>query len=247
MAGIEKRTEEKKPLRNVPFTWIMLDELKPHEDLVEKELERFIESFITHRVFWLPILVSKKEKIILDGHHRTAGLKKLGAVKIPAIFIDYDDPEIQIDTWHPLLLKRKRDVLKELEDRHVDIQIIAGRRDAVKAVRCQKSAVAIIGRRKGEAFLLPNDSMTSDAISEIEKESIGYIDSRNAALDEVDKGNARIALIKKPLSKNDVRKKTACGEVFPPKSTRHVLPFTIQRISVRIEEILPGFSEGKLK
>ncbi|MFX0114101.1 MAG: ParB N-terminal domain-containing protein [Candidatus Hodarchaeota archaeon] len=238
MPGVEKRTEEQKPFKEFPITWINLSELKPHEALVEEELKAFIESVTSSGVFWLPILVSKAEKIIIDGHHRWAGLMELGAKRAPAILIDYSDPEINLGIWYPLLSNKMGIFLDILKKNNIKIQIIPERKAALDAVQSGTVPMAIVGRADENAILVLDDPLAVDLLVKVEGESIGYIDTETAALSEVDIGEARYAIIRKPLTKDDVRKKVARGEVFAAKSTRHILPWTYQKIDVKLEEII---------
>ena len=43
-----------------------------------------------------PVIVDRDNFIILDGHHRVAALKQLGANKIPAYLVDYQNKNIRV-------------------------------------------------------------------------------------------------------------------------------------------------------
>jgi hypothetical protein len=240
MPGVEKRTEEPKPFREFPIDWVELSELKPHEALNDEELDAFIDSVTGSGIFWLPLLVTKNEKIIVDGHHRWAGLRKLGAKRAPGILIDYDDPEIDLGIWIPLLTKELKIFLDALNEKGIEVQKTADRQKALKLVHSGDIKMAIVGKDKEKAILILHDPLAVDLLAKIEGETICYIDTESAALSEVDNGQASYAIIRKPLTKEEVRLKTAKGEVFAAKSTRHVLPWTYQKINVKLEEIIPS-------
>ncbi len=242
MPGVEKRTEEWKPLRELPITWVTLSELKPHERLNNEELKGFIESLTSSGIFWLPLLISKNEKIIIDGHHRWKGLLELGAEKAPAVMVDYADPEIELGIWFPLLSKDKTTFLEALQKASITTKIVKDRNEAINEVHSGKASFAIVGKENEEAVLVYNKPEACDMLVKIEGESIVYIDTESAALAEVDNEEAKFAIIRKPLSKDSVRRTCSKGEVFPAKSTRHILPFTFQKIDVKINEIIPNFS-----
>ena len=245
MPGVEERTEEWKPLREFPIAWLDLSELKPHEALVEEELKGFIKSLTTCRVYWLPILVSKEEKIIIDGHHRWAGLQKLGAMQSPAILIDYADPDIKLGMWYPLLTKERDVLLDTLKRNGIETQMMSERQSATRKVQSGEATIAIVGKKDDEAILILNDPHAVDLLVRTEGELISYIDTEVAALSEVDSGKSRFAVIRKPVTKDDVRRKVTKGKVFPAKTTRHILPFSYQKIDVKIQEILPNFETSK--
>ena len=70
--GVEKRTGPEKPLKVFPVEMVPLSSLKPHEALVEEELRLFLESLLSLRVFFKPLLIDRESHTILDGHHRWA-------------------------------------------------------------------------------------------------------------------------------------------------------------------------------
>lgn len=245
MPGVEKRTEGPKPFREFPITWVDLSELKPHEALNEEELKGFIESVTRSGVFWLPLLITKKEKIIIDGHHRWAGLRKLGARRAPGILIDYGDSEITLGTWFPLLTKEIGIFLAALEKNDIKTQKVSKRQIALNAVQVGNAKMAIVGKPKEEAILILDNPLAVDILTKEEGKSICYIDTESAALSAVDRGDSRYAIIRKPLTKADVRQKTDRGEIFAAKSTRHILPWAYQKIDVKLEEIVSNLNLNK--
>ena len=81
--------------KNVKYELVDISLLKPIEDY-DKTRATSLEKEILNKGFWtVPLIVEKKDYMILDGHHRFATAKKLGLKKIPAILVDYDD----VDVW----------------------------------------------------------------------------------------------------------------------------------------------------
>lgn len=46
-----------------------------------------------------PIWVDRESLVILNGHHRFAALRELGATRIPVWLFDYSDPRVRLDRW----------------------------------------------------------------------------------------------------------------------------------------------------
>jgi hypothetical protein len=46
-----------------------------------------------------PIWVAAGSCVILNGHHRVAALRRLGATRAPAWVIEYDSPDIRLERW----------------------------------------------------------------------------------------------------------------------------------------------------
>jgi hypothetical protein len=70
--------------------------LRPHERTLPKKRREIQESISSSGVFrGPPILVESEHFIILDGHHRTAALKSLGCLFIPAILVSYSSVRVK--------------------------------------------------------------------------------------------------------------------------------------------------------
>lgn len=90
---------------NMTHKIVYIRTLKPHERIIKKKLDALIKS-LEKSPSVVPIIVDKKMRIILDGHHRYNALKKLGYKKIPAYLVSYDD--VDLKSW------KKRKVSKEM-------------------------------------------------------------------------------------------------------------------------------------
>ena len=75
--------------------------LRPHEMVREERVLEVLESLVEVGAQLRPILVDYKTGVILDGHHRVEALKRLGAIYVAALLVDYDDPCIRVDSWRP--------------------------------------------------------------------------------------------------------------------------------------------------
>lgn len=83
--------------------------VKIHEKTTTK-LKKLIGQ-IKKGGYVIPVVVDKKHKILLDGHHRYAALKKLGYKKIPAYLVDYSRVKVvtrrkNIDITREIVIKR---------------------------------------------------------------------------------------------------------------------------------------------
>jgi hypothetical protein len=84
-----------KGVRVVPIKW-----LKPHEQVIPKNLEAVQSSVVDAGAYTKPILVDRATGTILDGHHRHEVGRRLGLTRLPALLIDYQsDPMIRLDVW----------------------------------------------------------------------------------------------------------------------------------------------------
>ncbi len=85
----------------VVFALIPIDALRAHEEVVPSKV-RALEAVLRRSgVFDNPIWVARGSDVILNGHHRVAALRHLGAQRIPAWVVDYDSTIVSVDRWTP--------------------------------------------------------------------------------------------------------------------------------------------------
>jgi ParB-like chromosome segregation protein Spo0J len=89
-----------------------LDKLKHHEMVDSARLKKLREEIKSDGILKLAIAVDKNRNIIIDGHHRAVALKELGYTKIPVVFVNYDSPDIEVQSWRNPVKLTKEDVIK---------------------------------------------------------------------------------------------------------------------------------------
>jgi hypothetical protein len=83
------------------FALVPLDELKPHERIDEADLPGLVAEIRARGLLRHPIWVARGSRVILNGHHRVAALRRLGAARAPAWLIDYHSRSVRVDRWSP--------------------------------------------------------------------------------------------------------------------------------------------------
>ncbi|MCI4337107.1 MAG: ParB N-terminal domain-containing protein [Thermoplasmata archaeon] len=95
----------------VEFALLPIETLLEHEEIRPPHVERLRHEMLASGVVEVPILVARGSLVILNGHHRFAALKALGASRIPAYLIDYEGASVHLERWQPGPAITKRDVL----------------------------------------------------------------------------------------------------------------------------------------
>jgi L-serine kinase (ADP) len=92
------------------FALVPLEELHAHEEIDEADVPALAEEIRTRGVFDNPIWVARGSHVILNGHHRVAALRRLGAHRVAAWVFDYHSPVLILDRWSPGPTISKHDV-----------------------------------------------------------------------------------------------------------------------------------------
>jgi L-serine kinase (ADP) len=85
----------------VEFVLIPIDELRPHEQVDPAKVRQLAAELSRAGMFEEPVLVAQGSNVILNGHHRVAALRALGAERVPAWRVDYASDAIDLDRWTP--------------------------------------------------------------------------------------------------------------------------------------------------
>lgn len=81
------------------YTFVDIKELKEHEQTTNERVKSLSDEIKRDGVLKRAIAVDIKTNVILDGHHRLCALLELNCIKIPVVFINYDDPSIKVLPW----------------------------------------------------------------------------------------------------------------------------------------------------
>jgi len=71
-----------------------LSELLPHEKVNEAHVTGLVVSIEKQQKFTTPVIIDKKTKLIIDGHHRYNAAIRLGLKIIPVYEVNYLQPRI---------------------------------------------------------------------------------------------------------------------------------------------------------
>jgi hypothetical protein len=87
--------------RHPEFRLIPIDSLQIHEEIDPEKVDELVREIRASGVVVEPIWVAEDSHVILNGHHRFSALRQIGAVKVPAWVVAYDDPRVELDRWSP--------------------------------------------------------------------------------------------------------------------------------------------------
>jgi hypothetical protein len=73
-----------------------IEKLKVHEETGEKRVGELVEKIRKDGVLKNPVVVERRNFVVLDGHHRLAALKRLGMKLIPVQLVNYEDGDLKV-------------------------------------------------------------------------------------------------------------------------------------------------------
>jgi hypothetical protein len=214
--------------------------LKPHEEIIEplaKSLARTIQS---EGVVRDPIIVDKRELVILDGMHRHAALKLLKCRFAPCCLVDYDNPQIKLNSWFRLFITKQtervvRDVLDENKLRYVE--------QGSSFLETRKNPRTVIFTGDGRSYRLqqsldPFELTKTAVLLERRFSDRGYrvdYQSEETAFDRLESGKADLVIAVPVFVKEDIRRFGIEGRLLPHKVTRHVMPSRPLRLNAPLK------------
>jgi L-serine kinase (ADP) len=97
------------------FELLPIGALRVHEEVDPDAVRRLAQAIRRAGVVEEPIWVAKGSGVILNGHHRYHALRALGAQRVPAWVLDYEDSRILLGRWNEGDPISKEDVLRHAE------------------------------------------------------------------------------------------------------------------------------------
>ncbi|MEM0014566.1 MAG: DUF5603 domain-containing protein [Zestosphaera sp.] len=233
------------PVLRVKYLLLDVDLLLPHEEIVTERLNDIARKIEELRALDMPIVVApipgSTKYLIVDGHHRWAALKKLGCRKIPSVVIDYFDPRVRVYTWYPAFSGSSEPLISEL------------RRSGLTISDCDLKIYSLSDEDLiGKAFVILSkleECMYVEGDVEAQRRVLRVLDVLavknliklvwyglvSDAAEDLAKGEIDYILLRKPYTKAEVISYVREGNVYPPKTTRHVLPFIPAKDYVKLE------------
>jgi hypothetical protein len=236
---------------NFKIALLELSLLKPHEEVIDNFVRKLSDEIESEGEVKDPLIIDEKDHVILDGMHRFNSLKRLGCRFAPCCLIDYDNPEIKVESWYRVFNIEESEKFAEqlLED------------FAVNHMR-EKGALSgseIILVSDGARFVptqLIDDVQSARRAVELERAvslkgyKVEYQPSI-VAIQRWKSGNAHFVIPLPTFTKRRIRELGEKKILLPHKSTCHVIPSRPLRLDVplsllRNENITPTEANSRL-
>ena len=236
---------------NLKIALLELSLLKPHEEVIDNLVRKLSNEMESESEVRDPLIIDEKDHVILDGMHRFNSLKRLRCRFAPCCLIDYDNPEIKVESWYRVFNIEQSEKFAEqlLEDFAVNYK---REKDAL-------SGSEIILANEGRRFVptqLIDDVQSARRAVELERAvslkgyKVEYQPSI-VAIQRWKSGNAHFVIPLPNFTKRRIRELGEKEILLPHKSTCHVIPSRPLRLDVplsllRNENITPTEANSRL-
>lgn len=202
-----------------------LHDLFPHEEVIEKEVSSLSASMKDEGIQRDPVIADIETHVILDGMHRYHALKRIGAKFCLACLVDYRDERVKVSRWLRVLNDSRfaRQVAKELGlEEEVDVE------EALRNVDKGSTQGTLITGKSGFISIDSEGIEYPKVLVRAFDHAISKLRLSVALVTDDDiigllKQGSSFLYVRKP-TKGEVVNSARIPELFPPKSTRHILP-----------------------
>jgi hypothetical protein len=213
-----------------------ISSLHPHEETVPKELEGLAGSLREDPFLRHPIIVDRKTGLVLDGTHRLAALALLECKLAPCALVDYQNPRIRVERWFRTVSGSSLD---EFET-NLGVRTFLRERpgEAEKCLAERRCYASLEDGKSSLVFPFSSDkpieySRHAFQIEVLARDSgliVAYKDGK--LLPTPDEG---FILSTIRLEKTEIVRFSLDRTLFPPKTTRHIIPSRPLGILVPLE------------
>ncbi|MGQ4891194.1 MAG: ParB N-terminal domain-containing protein [Candidatus Njordarchaeia archaeon] len=214
-----------------------INRLYIHEEIIPTNLEK-IKDVLKRQGFQIdPIIVDRESGVILDGMHRYEALKQLGFDYILTAKVNYFSPNIIIRNWYRTFkLNIPHDKVLSCVRKIADSKgFEISESDSEKSKPDKKAIFSIWIRGTGKSYIAISDKKLNVwekymLLKSFETELSNFINikpnyrSEELAVKEFDSSKIDLVLATPPIKKEDVVNFALNKKIFPPKTTRHILP-----------------------
>ena len=236
---------------NFKIALLELSLLNPHEEVIDSLVRKLSNEMASEEEVRDPLIIDEKDHVILDGMHRFNSLKRLRCRFAPCCLIDYDNPEIKVESWYRVFNIENSEKFSE--------QLLEAFGVNHRREKGTLSGSEIILASEGTRFIptQPIDDVQSarravgleKAVS-LKGYKVEYQPSI-VAIERWNSANANFAIPMPTFTKERIRELGEKKILLPHKSTCHVIPSRPLRLDVplvllRNENITPGEANARL-
>ncbi len=237
----------------IPNTDLALDitvlpneRLQLHEHVVGDHVDRLVDAIERDGELRDPIIVDRETGVILDGMHRFTVLERLGYEAIPVCTIPYRDELVTVESWikvyDPPALGSIRQIANQLD---IALEVAPGH---VCDSPDERRPLLVTG---DEQYYLDLDNGDLDAYLPVMNRFFSEILATGAEprlvpdteIETIDTDRS-VAIVQPRVNKDIVVEAALTGTLFPPNTSRHVIPTRPVGIDVPLDTLTGSIEEA---
>lgn len=215
---------------------LSIEEPRPHEETSGQLVPIMKQRLLATGYFMDPIILDSSTKTLLDGMHRFATYKEFGAGAVPVYLTEYKDSSIKVSRWARIARGVAKETIKLVLE-EFDVEEIGNIHDGIKFLKERGRDFALITKERCYVSKNASDNKVEaygclrkfEDVMRIRCKSFEVI-SDSRIRENLD-GDSLI-LLPAPIKKDDVVYAARSQNLFPNKSTRHLIPY--RPMNVRI-------------
>lgn len=217
-----------------------LSDLKLHEEVIDHLLDDLSESIENDGMIRDSVIVDKNTGVVLDGMHRVSATEKLGYDKIPACFVDYQDPRVKVGSWCRVFSDFPMDNLRKISNELGFKSTEIGQEDIEELLSKRKSELVLASEEKNYSLYRGCKSIKEiyDSALKFEERLIvrGFEPVYEPDEDIEERlGPQEVSILLPSAKKTEVIDIAFSNSVFDYKTTRHVIPARPLRVDFPLE------------
>lgn len=228
-----------------------------HEGVVQRWVDQIAHSILDHGVLKNPIIVAKapdtangSKWVVIDGMHRFAACQKLELRDILVCEVDYLSDKIRVEGWDAFTFKRMnaKTLLPELFPESKGYTITRAKDGKKLQDQVIRREIMLAACDRGdEYYVVHHDGLKDAELLEELIRATGIIDAaldhkrlkplyvaNSTSLADFENSNAMSIVIRPHFTKPEILERTLANQLFPRKSTRHLIPDRPLRIDLNL-------------
>ncbi len=218
-----------------------------HEGVVPRWVDQIAANLLNEGVMKNPMVVTTPhrggKRIVIDGMHRFAALRKLEISHAVVYEIDYASPDVALGGWDALTLRPLRVqefLIRLFAERGYQLKSSVSIAAAQQAVDQRRAVLAAYDGRRVYT-LNPKKKATVEECVVVSQQLDAALDADGyrplyvadtLAISDYHQTGAKSLFIRPHYTKAEIIARTLTGKIFPRKSTRHIIPGRPLRVDI---------------
>lgn len=232
---------------------VSLQNVVLHEEIEIKRVNKLIERLRTDRVLKNPPMVAQVNDnntpryVVLDGASRTSALRALNVRDVLVQIVNYHSPQVQLDSWHHLLLDITPSGLRRELDEVACVAMVEMDEEQAQRELNQRKILAYlkftdgrsVGLRCNEGLQVQAEALNEVVRSYEAKVELYRVSTTNLEQLVADPKRLAAVMVFPKYKPDEIIQLALSGAKVPMGITRHIIPGRALRVNLPLD-VLEG-------